>query len=70
MILLLHPDLDGGGWVPGDEVVAGDDLVWTIPVLSNVVALTHHRWSLETSVASLMNICYRSAQLDLHRRTR
>ena len=44
-ILLLHPDLDSSGGVPGDEVVAGDDLVGTIPVLSDVVALSHHAFS-------------------------
>ena len=25
--LLVHPDLDRAGGVPGDQVVAGDDLV-------------------------------------------
>ena len=40
--LLLHPDLDSSSGVPGDEVVAGNDLVRPIPVLANLVALSHH----------------------------
>ena len=41
IFLLFNPKLDCSGGLPGDEVVAGDDLVWTIVVLSHAV-LCHH----------------------------
>ena len=40
--LLVHPDLDWAGGVPGDQVVAGDDLVWTIVILAGLVLGRHH----------------------------
>ena len=40
--LLVHPDLDRAGGVPGDQVVAGDDLVGAIIVLTGLVLGRHH----------------------------
>ena len=40
--LLVHPDLDGAGGVPGDQIVAGDDLVGAIVVLAGLVLGRHH----------------------------
>lgn len=44
--LLVHPDLDWAGGVPGDQVVAGDDLVGAIVVLAGLVLGRHHALSL------------------------
>ena len=40
--LLVHPDLDWAGGVPGNQVVAGDDLVGAIVVLAGLVLGRHH----------------------------
>ena len=52
-ILLLHPDLDCTGGIPRDEVVAMDDLIRTISVLSFVTLRHHDLVTLVSAVTSL-----------------
>ena len=55
--LLLHPDLDGGCGVPGDQVVAGDDLVRAIGVFRAIVLRHHARAGHQLSQTIIFTLC-------------